>query len=107
MQISVLFWVLMVLVLIFGGWRGFADPPGRHFWGMSLLLWVILFVLGWRVFGFIIQDEGPRDQRRVESRVSGQQTTVVNWQTVKLGSQGKVLLGRKLMPSFDPAGPTL
>lgn len=50
-----LFWVLMILVLIFGVWWGYRDAPGRGGMGMSLLLWVLLFLVGWQIFGFPIQ----------------------------------------------------
>lgn len=52
---SFLFWVLMVIALLFGGWRGYNDGPGRPFFGFGLILWCILFLLGWRIFGFVIQ----------------------------------------------------
>lgn len=55
MSIGFIFWLLMILVLLFGGWRGYADPGGRYFVGVSFLLWVLLFLLGWKVFGFIVQ----------------------------------------------------
>ncbi len=58
MPISILFWVLMIIALLFGGWRGWSDAPSRPFYGFGLLLWVLLFLLGWEVFGFILQG-GP------------------------------------------------
>jgi cytochrome b561 len=59
MSIGFLFWLLMVLWLFFGMWSSWPAPgqPGAS-WrpvGGSLLLWVLLFILGWRVFGFVIK----------------------------------------------------
>lgn len=53
MPIGFLFWLLMVLFLVFGLWRGWAGE--RYFAGGSLLLFVLLFLLGWAEFGFVIQ----------------------------------------------------
>lgn len=55
MTIGFIFWLLMILSLIFGFWRGYAEPANRFGMGMSFLLWVLLFLLGWKVFGFMIQ----------------------------------------------------
>ena len=49
MQRSVLFWVLMILWLLFGivvAYRGGIWPMGPSF-----LLWVLLALLGWQVYG--------------------------------------------------------
>jgi len=59
MTIGFLFWLLMILWLIFG-WPAYWPAPGGD-WrafrpaGGLLLLWVILFLLGWQVFGWPIQ----------------------------------------------------
>jgi hypothetical protein len=61
MTIGFLFWLLMILWLIFGLWCSWpaAAPDGspRAYWplGGNLLLFILLFLLGWRVFGFVIQ----------------------------------------------------
>lgn len=56
MSIGFIFWLLMILALLFGGWRTWsADPNGRYYFGFGFLLWILLFLLGWRVFGFVIQ----------------------------------------------------
>lgn len=47
------FWLLMILVAFFGGWwhwRG--DQIGM--WGFGLILFALLFLLGWHNFGFVI-----------------------------------------------------
>ncbi len=52
MTIAFLFWLLMILWLIFGLYMG----RDNHLWlGGGLLLWILLFLLGWKVFGFPIQ----------------------------------------------------
>lgn len=55
MTIGMLFWLLMILSLVFGFWWGYREPGSRFGSGMSLFLWVLLFLLGWKVFGFPIQ----------------------------------------------------
>jgi hypothetical protein len=56
MSISFIFWLLMLLWII--GWLGgnFGPPPYVGHWQRFnvLFLFVLLFLLGWRVFGFII-----------------------------------------------------
>jgi hypothetical protein len=53
--IGLLFWVMMILWLFswiatrFGGWSG----PYVH--ASELLLFVLLFLLGWHDFGFIVR----------------------------------------------------
>jgi hypothetical protein len=59
MTIGFLFWLLMILWLIFGLWINWPSQPGPAGWrpvGGNLLLFVLLFLLGWRVFGFVIQN---------------------------------------------------
>lgn len=62
MTISFLFWLLMLLWLLFGAWNYWPRPGGPApspavYWpaGSNLMLFVLLFLLGWRVFGFPIQ----------------------------------------------------
>ncbi len=56
MSIGLLFWVLMVIWLIFGFWSNRAPIQGGDFGplGGSLLLFILLFLLGWASFGFIV-----------------------------------------------------
>jgi hypothetical protein len=52
MTIGLLFWVLMILSLLFGGLS--ASPKWTErcpTWASSLLVWVLLALLGWAVFG--------------------------------------------------------
>lgn len=56
MPIGMLFWLLMIIWIVFYGvwWnRGAAWSFG--FYGNGLLLFVLLFLLGWNDFGFILQ----------------------------------------------------
>jgi len=55
MPIGMLFWFLFIIWVLFGGWiyqpaAGNWRPFGGH-----LLLGLLLFLLGWHVFGFVIK----------------------------------------------------
>lgn len=51
MTMGLLFWILMLIWLVFGFAHhgGFAGPYG--FYGHTLLLFILLLLLGWSVFG--------------------------------------------------------
>ncbi len=52
MTIGFLFWLLMILWLLFGIYMG----RENHLWlGGGLLLWILLFLLGVKCFGWPIQ----------------------------------------------------
>jgi hypothetical protein len=55
MPLGLIFWILM-LIAIFGWWgtsfAGWGGVNGPHMSGF--LLFVLLFILGWKEFGFII-----------------------------------------------------
>ncbi len=57
MTIGFLFWLLMLLWLLFGLYMNRPAIAGGNYGilGGNLLLFILLFLLGWRVFGFIIQ----------------------------------------------------
>lgn len=57
MTIGFLFWLLMILWLLFGLYWDSGDLRAGNFGrvGGNLLLWILLFLLGWKVFGFPIQ----------------------------------------------------
>lgn len=57
MTIGFIFWLLMILWLLFGFYvnRGDFQTGKYDTFGGNLLLFVLLFLLGWRVFGFVIQ----------------------------------------------------
>lgn len=50
MPISFVFWLLMLLWLLFGVWRGYTGP-GWPVMAGDLLLFVVIALLGWQVFG--------------------------------------------------------
>ena len=56
MSIGLLYWIIYVLAVIFGllpNWPAGPTPGWRPFGG-SLLLYILLFLIGWRTFGFIL-----------------------------------------------------
>lgn len=55
MPISVLFWVLMVLWFIFSSWNGFLAGDKKVIGG-NLLMFALFAILGWRVFGPVVQN---------------------------------------------------
>jgi hypothetical protein len=60
-KIGFVFWLLMILWLIFGLFAiwpqgGFTGPAAYGPLGSNLLLFVLLFILGWKCFGFPIQN---------------------------------------------------
>jgi hypothetical protein len=56
MPLSFIFWLIYLLALIFSVWGyyPFTSTNYRPFGG-SLLLFILIGILGWRVFGFAIQ----------------------------------------------------
>lgn len=56
MSIGLLFWILMVLWFVLGAYSNWPNAnAGPHFqMGSNLLLFVLLFLLGWGIFGFVI-----------------------------------------------------
>ena len=59
MKIGLLFWLLMILWLLFGLWSywpaGSGGPIAYGPVGGSLLLFILLGLLGWMVFGAPLQ----------------------------------------------------
>jgi len=53
MSIGFIFWLLMILSLIFWGWSRPWEGD-RQIGGMTLLVFILFFLLGWKVFGFAI-----------------------------------------------------
>ena len=53
MPIGLLFWILMLLWLVFGLWQNMANFRGGNYYpfGGNLLLFILLVILGWAVFG--------------------------------------------------------
>jgi hypothetical protein len=57
MSLGLLFWLIMIIWFVLGifrNWPG-ATVDGRLLMGGALLEFVLFFILGWRVFGFVIQ----------------------------------------------------
>lgn len=48
MAIGLMFWILMLLWLVLGLWWTW---PNYHLVGGNLLLFILLLLLGWKVFG--------------------------------------------------------
>lgn len=51
MTAGTLFWIIMLIVLLFGAWTYYSSPVAWGFAGINLILWVLLALLGWKVFG--------------------------------------------------------
>lgn len=49
MTLALLFWVLMIIWLVFGLWRDW--PGGPKVFGGHILVFILLAVLSWAVFG--------------------------------------------------------
>jgi hypothetical protein len=50
---GLLFWIIMLISLLFGGWQS-RGPEGKWnylYFGGSLILWILLALLGYKVFG--------------------------------------------------------
>jgi hypothetical protein len=53
MTIGFIFWLLMIIWIVFGGWTNRTDLAG---WGRgNFFLFVLLFLLGWATFGWPIR----------------------------------------------------
>jgi len=48
MTLGLAFWILMLLWLVFGLWYAY---PNHYLIGGNILLFVLLLLLGWKVFG--------------------------------------------------------
>ena len=57
MDIGFVFWLLMLLWILFWGFGTWGGPQGQVYWtrGSWFPLFILLFLLGWRVFGFVIR----------------------------------------------------
>lgn len=53
MPIGMVFWMLMILWFVFYGWTTWGGGSGFA-WGPNILLFVLLFLLGWHDFGFVV-----------------------------------------------------
>lgn len=58
MPMGMIFWMLMILWFVFGlywNWPSSNDPKAFGGIGSNLLLFILLFIIGWRLFGFVVQ----------------------------------------------------
>jgi hypothetical protein len=57
MPMGFLYWMLMILWFLFGLYWNRSDiGSGNYgFAGGHLLLFILLFLIGWKLFGFVIQ----------------------------------------------------
>ena len=53
MPAGLLFWFLMMVALLFGG-LGLGGIWSHGFFAMNVMLWVLLALLGWKVYGPIL-----------------------------------------------------
>jgi len=57
MPLSVLFWVIYLIAVLFGAWSSY--EPAQPLWyrraGSYLLLWILVGILGWEVFGSVVR----------------------------------------------------
>lgn len=52
MTLALLYWILMLIWLVFGLWSNWpATGPNMRPLGGTLLLFILLVILGWKVFG--------------------------------------------------------
>ena len=53
MPLAILFWVILIVAFLFGAWSHRSADGKFDFTGFSgsLVLWVLLAILGWAVFG--------------------------------------------------------
>lgn len=54
MEIGFVFWLIMLLTILFWGWGTWGAAGSYWPMGHGLLIFILLFLLGWKVFGFAI-----------------------------------------------------
>lgn len=57
MPLGILFWVIYVIAILFGVWSNY--EAGQPLWfrraGAYLVLWLLVGILGWHVFGPVVR----------------------------------------------------
>lgn len=56
MTIGLLFWIVFVIWVIFGAYRRY--NPNAPVLANDIIVAVLLFLLGWGVFGFVVRNDG-------------------------------------------------
>jgi hypothetical protein len=55
MSLQLLFWMIYIIAILFGGWSSYTpNTPWFKPFGAYLVLWVLVGILGWEVFGAAI-----------------------------------------------------
>jgi len=57
MPLGILFWVVYVIAILFGFWSNYnaAEPLWYRKAGAYLVLWLLVGMLGWSVFGPVVK----------------------------------------------------
>ncbi len=57
MPLGILFWVIYVVAIVFSVWGAYApnDPAWFKRAGGGFILWVLVGILGWHVFGPVVR----------------------------------------------------
>lgn len=56
MPLGILFWVVYVVAIVFGVWSNYeAGQPWFKRAGAYMVLWLLVGVLGWEVFGPVVR----------------------------------------------------
>ena len=57
MPLGILFWVIYVITFLLGAWANYeaAQPLWYRKAGAYLILWLLVGMLGWKVFGSVVQ----------------------------------------------------
>ena len=51
MGAGIWFWIIYVLVFLLGGFFGYRDPTYRPYFGAGIVIYILIGLLGWGVFG--------------------------------------------------------
>jgi len=54
MSIGLLFWILMIIGAVLSIWSNYPYTGGYRPFAGQFFIFVLLFLLGWRAFGFIV-----------------------------------------------------
>ncbi len=57
MPLGFIYWLLWFLGLVFSLWGGYPylEPMHRRFGGLALFCFVMFFLIGWHLFGFVVK----------------------------------------------------